>query len=178
MPTYLCHGFRWHRQSIRIFVGYYDLMDAAPDWIIAPATSSAILHRLNELYPFIPGALHVGSESEHEPRKDETGTVAGEEEGHQPSVVKLLEEHDPDETQLATRPYAYVADYVVRVDLGVSVTAEMARYDEDKGKQGERPGEASWFEKLREGMQGDEAIQWYIVVCGDEERHVPDSDDE
>lgn len=166
MPTYLCHGFRWHRQSIRILVGYHELMDAASDWILGPATSSAISHQLRELYPFIPDP-----EPEQEP-KPGSGSSAVE---SQPSVVKLLEEYDT-ETQEATRPYAYVADYAVKVDLGVSVTEEMARYDERTPKGQEE--EAPWLEKLRDGMQKDEEIQWYIVVCADEERHVPDRDDD
>lgn len=204
MPTYLCHGFRWQRQSIRIFVGLHDLMDAAPDWILAPATSTAILSHLRELYPFIP---------EEEEEESEVLTPTGEAPAEdaaaktqhnrtlverQASPVKLLEEYDPEETQLATRPHAYVADYVVRVDLGVSVAEEMARYEEGKRreeaaaaaaaveeKEGEKAeggeAEAPWFERLSVGMQAfqkPEPIEWHVVVCGDEERHVPGKDDD
>lgn len=177
MPTYLIHGFRWHRHSIRIFVGLYDLMDAAPDWILAPATSSAILEHMRELYPFIPES---DLESETLSGADDTRRSVVK---SQPSPVKLLEEYDPEEKELAMRPYAYVADYVVRVDLGVSVSEEMARYEEERRKaaEEEKEGEAPWFERLSEGMQTmqkQEPIQWHVVVCGDEERHVPGKDDQ
>lgn len=194
MPTYLCHGFRWQRQSIRIFVGLHDLMDAAPDWILAPATSTAILSHLRELYPFIPEPdviTPTAEVSEDTAVKTQAKTLVE----RQPSPVKLLEEYDPEETQLAMRPHAYVADYVVRVDLGVSVAEEMARYEEAKRREAEAAAaaaeedekeegaeaEAPWFERLSVGMQAfqkPEPIEWHVVVCGDEERHVPGKDDE
>jgi hypothetical protein len=193
MPTYLCHGFRWQRQSIRIFVGLHDLMDAAPDWILAPATSAAILTHLRKLYPFIPEEESEALTPTAEVSEDAAAATAKTHPRtlveRQPSPVRLLEEYDPEETQLAMRPHAYVADYVVRVDLGVSVAEEMARYDEAKRKEaaaeGEKVGggevEAPWFERLSVGMQAfqkPEPIEWHVVVCGDEERHVPGKDDD
>jgi hypothetical protein len=54
MPTYLVHGFRWHRPCIRIHVILNDLEDATPEWILAPATSMSILNSLYTLYDFLP----------------------------------------------------------------------------------------------------------------------------
>jgi hypothetical protein len=31
-----------------------------------------------------------------------------------------------------------------------------------------------WFEKLRDQLQRGEDIRWFVVVCGDEERQVPE----
>ena len=45
------------------------------------------------------------------------------------SVVKLLEQFNPDDMYTTSQPYAYVADYMVEVTLGVSITEEMAKYE-------------------------------------------------
>ncbi|KAL5348455.1 hypothetical protein ACLOAV_006938 [Pseudogymnoascus australis] len=54
MPTYLIHGFRWYRISIRQYVATYDVDEAAPDWIVTPASSHALLNSLYSLHDFIP----------------------------------------------------------------------------------------------------------------------------
>ncbi|OBT41302.1 hypothetical protein VE00_08416 [Pseudogymnoascus sp. WSF 3629] len=54
MPTYLIHGFRWYRISIRQYVATYDVEEAAPDWIVTPASSHALLNSLYSLHDFIP----------------------------------------------------------------------------------------------------------------------------
>jgi hypothetical protein len=54
MPTYLLHGFRWQRANIRIHIILQDLEDAAPDWIVAPATSVTLLNSFYSLYDFLP----------------------------------------------------------------------------------------------------------------------------
>lgn len=54
MPTYLVHGFRWNRASIRIHIILQDLEDAAAEWIVAPATSITILNSFYTLYDFLP----------------------------------------------------------------------------------------------------------------------------
>jgi hypothetical protein len=54
MPTYLLHGFRWQRANIRIHIILQDLEDAAPDWIVAPATSITLLNSFYSLYDFLP----------------------------------------------------------------------------------------------------------------------------
>ncbi|ORY64950.1 uncharacterized protein BCR38DRAFT_317168, partial [Pseudomassariella vexata] len=106
------------------------------------------------------------------------------------STVKFLEEFDPSNETVACAPWAYVADYVVRVDTSKGVMEEMQRYEErmklDKNKAMSGPGDetgrtintmanpnAGWFEKLRDKLQRGEEIRWYIVVCGDEERAIP-----
>jgi hypothetical protein len=114
------------------------------------------------------------------------------------SVVKLLEEYDPLRLDEASRPYAYVADYAVRIDLSASIFDEIARYEErvradrdppitgrsdegtpgqSKKKDGKKPQQGSgagWFEKLRDQLQRGEQIRWYVVVNGDEVRDWPD----
>lgn len=184
MPTYLCHGFRWHRQSIRIFVGMHDLLDASPDWIVGPACSNAIIHQMYELFDFVPtlDSETQGAGEEKEKVQGPTSNPEAEEpsKGKQWSAVELFEEYDPHEAVEATRPYAYVADYAVRVDLSASLTEEMARYKDTvaglKPPAAETEG-PSWFERLRDKLQTDEEIQWYVVVCGDEERGVPDTNE-
>ena len=37
MPTYLCHGFRWKRDSIRFLILMNDIDDATPDWVVTPS---------------------------------------------------------------------------------------------------------------------------------------------
>lgn len=95
------------------------------------------------------------------------------------SAVKLLEEYDPLDLTAVSQPHAYVADYVVRIDLSCNVAEEIARYEERlraspdppvTGKS-KKPG---WFEKLRDQLQRGEDIRWYVVVNGDEERAWPD----
>ncbi|TVY71359.1 hypothetical protein LSUE1_G009455, partial [Lachnellula suecica] len=54
MPTYLVHGFRWQRALIRIHIILNDLEDAAPEWIMAPATSGTLLNSFYSLYDFLP----------------------------------------------------------------------------------------------------------------------------
>ena len=44
------------------------------------------------------------------------------------SVVKLIEQYDPNDMTAVSQPYAYVADYMVEVSLGVAITEEMAKY--------------------------------------------------
>lgn len=54
MPTYLCHGFRWHRPSIRYFVVIQNVDDAAPEWIVARQSPIALLDQFYELFDFLP----------------------------------------------------------------------------------------------------------------------------
>ncbi|KAH7312949.1 hypothetical protein BKA65DRAFT_516966 [Rhexocercosporidium sp. MPI-PUGE-AT-0058] len=281
MPTYLLHGFRWDRVSIRVHIVVHNLEDAAPEWIVAPATSVTLLNSFYTLFDFLPpsnpppasyplqsaadkvvvndeagtgseprtlqdakkgsigslrelvrrpkstggGPLSRGKEKEKE--RDSNGEPGKE--IHRPtpistpptstkattktkparpptfndwSAVKLVEQHDPDDLETVSQPYAYVADYMVEIPLGVSITEEMAKYDA-KMKEGEVPltpstpsngssdkGELhtpplsareirrrsrrlGWFEKLRDGLQKGEDIGWFVVVCGDEERKAP-----
>lgn len=45
------------------------------------------------------------------------------------SVVKLVEQYDPDDLLSVSQPYAYVADYMVEVTLSASLSEEMAKYE-------------------------------------------------
>ncbi|KAI8685977.1 hypothetical protein NCS55_00271800 [Fusarium keratoplasticum] len=188
MPTYLCHGFRWHRRAIRIYVILNDLEDAASNWIIGPATSSSIVSQFYTSYDFLPEVAppqQEASVSINKAKKDNQhldddlslppSRVPPENDGvlmHSWSAVKLLEEFDPEETVTPCRPYAYVADYVVRVDLSVDVAGEMAKYYERMA------GEDGWIVKLRDELQKGEPVRWYVVVCGDEVRDFPGASDD
>ncbi|KJR85686.1 uncharacterized protein SPSK_08923 [Sporothrix schenckii 1099-18] len=212
MPTYLCHGFRWHRPSIRVFVIVQDLEDASPDWVVRPATTRSLLDAFGRLFDFLPTqdletdaeaeaaavvaaaaaaaqkaaeatAAAAASASEQRGRRqsisqaaraksksrkdkkdkekaakvkeknDAAGTpgaagaaplsgptpVAGvtrRNDGRDEvlarqdrSPIKLLEEHDTQRLDEMSRPHAYVADYVARIDLSASIVDEMARYE-------------------------------------------------
>lgn len=109
------------------------------------------------------------------------------------SPVKLLEEYDPANTAEVSGPHAYVADYVTRVTDSVSIVEEIQRYESrvrhsarppvtgpssdemlDKERDTTKLGSAAgWLEQLRDELQRDEQIRWYVVVCGDEERTYP-----
>ncbi|KAF9776734.1 hypothetical protein IL306_005049 [Fusarium sp. DS 682] len=187
MPTYLCHGFRWHRRDIRIFVILNDLEDAAPNWVIAPASSYCILDQLHAKYDFLPELsppttptqksvtsknVNTKKQSDHVDNDHAlpSSRVPDAEDAvlmHSWSPVKLLEEFDVDEMVTACRPYAYVADYVVRVDLSVDVAGQMAKYYDKMA------GEDGWIVKLRNELQKGEPVRWYVVVCGDDVREVP-----
>ncbi|KAI5921555.1 hypothetical protein F4810DRAFT_332403 [Camillea tinctor] len=265
MPTYLCHGFRWHRRSIRYFILIQDIEDAAPDWVMAPQCSAALIENLYEVFDFLPTRALPQSQSKSPPRQGENhrhtlskdsynrsranstdnrgseervdvngkdrktgGTSAsrkrsisslrrpktsarddalpplpplpppplisppileGDEDGYfnTVSAVQLLEEYDPHDESRVSGPWAYVADYAVRIDTSVSVVEEMNRYETQmKAEQNKAMGGASdetgrrisatgnkkagWLEKLRDELQRGESIRWYVVVCGDEER--------
>ncbi|KAF6840874.1 developmental regulator [Colletotrichum plurivorum] len=210
MPTYLCHGFRWDRRSIRVFVVVQNIDDAAPEWIIAPNSSPAILESFYSLFDFLPEPPSDDTDAQQKKKRSKSkppkagvlrneydvppSTVPPEEDDvlqNSWSAVKLLEEYDPTDLSYVSRPYAYVADHVVRVDLSNSITEEIMRYEERlgetkamasapsdeylKAKKGSTSGKkAGWFEKLRDQLQRGEDIRWYVVVCGDEVRDFPE----
>ncbi|KAJ9132518.1 hypothetical protein NKR23_g11185 [Pleurostoma richardsiae] len=196
MPTYLCHGFRWHRQSIRVYVVVQNLDDAAPEWVVRPASANALLGSFYDLFDFLPYCAPPGSLDPDDPDRDPSSrsrsrshgassSAAAQQQHHkdrrassskrgrsesrrkapppslplapppppplQPgaasaggqldrpgdellaqswSAVKLLEEYDPLDLAEASRPHAFVADYVVRIDLSCGVADEIARYEE------------------------------------------------
>ncbi|VUC22102.1 unnamed protein product [Clonostachys rosea] len=186
MPTYLCHGFRWHRRSIRFFVIIYDLDDAAPDWIIARGSSAAILEHFYERYEFLPRPPSFRKLSEPPierpggPPNERSGNESSEDDNYNRtsgldedpvlindewSAVKLLEEYAPRESLEHCRPHAYVADYAVRVELSAGVTEEITRYE----RIAQERGDNSWFEQLRDALEKDEEIGWFVVVNGDED---------
>jgi hypothetical protein len=183
MATYLCHGFRWHRRTgIRPFVLVNDLGDAAPDWILGPTTSTLILKQLHKLYDFIPPPTDLPpTPRQPSPPPDPNSAavpvdlrlppprISPEEDKvrmHAWSAVKLLEEYDPEDLRVPSRPYAFVADFVTRIELHADVEEEMARYARRCAAQVDN----SWFARLRDEVQKEEKIAWYVVVCGDDDR--------
>ncbi|CAG8983276.1 hypothetical protein HYALB_00002713 [Hymenoscyphus albidus] len=101
------------------------------------------------------------------------------------SSVKLLEEYNPSDLSFNSAPHAYVGDYMVRIDLGVSIAEEVNKYEAMRraeairvnGDTGLSPREVrkksrqlGWIENLRDGLQQGGELGWFVVVCGDEER--------
>lgn len=140
MPVYLLHGFRWPRPLIRIHIILQNLDDAAAEWLVAPNTTMAMLKNFNELYP--EAMEHL-------------------------TKLRFVEQYDPNDTsaEAASQPYAYVADIVHEVKLGVDV-------DEVRGQGVGNEQWASMME-LRDKLAPEEKVGWYVVVCGDEERWAP-----
>ncbi|KAJ4425158.1 hypothetical protein N0V82_000213 [Gnomoniopsis sp. IMI 355080] len=309
MPTYLCHGFRWQRRSIRVYVVVQNLDDAAPEWVIKQGSARSLIESFYDLFDFLPectfpptrsssrtprsrsithsvsqssmyqaaykdddddASYHTsrssrsggrrssqtGSTSTLQRQSSQTGdqtippvtqrpssnssrkrsdpagpsnahalssraaltyqshhapppSPPSSQPGFQPnfqssdvndpvlvqnwSPVKVLEEHDPADLKEVSRPYAYVSDYVTRINDSCSIVEEIQRYEarvrrdstppvtgassddmlngkRDTSKLGRRAG---WFEKLRDQLQRGEDIRWYVVVIGDEERAWP-----
>lgn len=137
MPTYLLHGFRWPRPLVRIHIILQNLDDAAAEWLVAPQTTLTLLRNFNDLYP---------DSMEHLSR------------------LRFIEQYDPNDTT-PSQPYAYVADMVEEVKLGVAVDDVIS-----KGI-----GNEQWaaMMELRDKLAPEEKVSWYVVVCGDEERLPP-----
>lgn len=318
MPTYLCHGFRWKRRSIRVYVVVQNLDDAAPEWVVKRGSPRSLIESFYNLFDFLPectfpptrrssfaprtysqsysldrnssitadddddDASHctarsargrstsrsrtvVAQQSQYQYHQDRdrdrdqdtaappasnreressnssrkrskseisrkplpptTHGYQAQAQAHQAppsppssqpqfagslshasdaatadpvlaqdwSPVKVLEEHDPGNLDEVSRPYAYVADYVQRIDSSCSIVEEIARYEHmvrasrepavtgpssDETLNGRRDtaclgGLAGWFEQLRDQLQRGEEIRWYVVVNGDEEREWP-----
>jgi hypothetical protein len=198
MPTYLVHGFRWQRQNIRIHIILHDLEDAAPEWVVAPATSVTLLNSFYSLYDFLPPSApppasyplpapneKIITKSGDGDKKTKTltkkkGSIAslsslgrkgrparleakgtngnGNGNGHHAtpssegdtsrtrsagqdskggkkpafndwSVVKFVEQYDPNDLSSTSQPFAYVGDYMVEVKLGISVNEEIAKFE-------------------------------------------------
>ena len=140
MPVYFIHGFRWPRALIRIHIILHNLEDSAAEWLVAPGTTAEMLDNFNQLYP---------DSMEHLKQ------------------LRFVEQYDPDDTAAGSgsQPYAYVADVVEEVKLGVDV-------DEIRGKGVPNDQWAAIME-LRDQLAPEEKVAWYIVVCGDEERWAP-----
>ena len=143
MPTYLVHGFRWSRQLIRIHVALQNLDDAAAEWLVAPKTTLTLLKNFSQQYPEC---------MEHLNR------------------LRFVEQYDPNDesTSATSQPFAYVADMVEEVKLGVEI-------DEIRGR-GLNNEQWNAIMELRDKLAPEEKVGWYIVVCGDEERLAPPGD--
>ncbi|KAI0549223.1 hypothetical protein F4679DRAFT_277027 [Xylaria curta] len=269
MPTYLCHGFRWHRKSVRYYIVKNDIEDGATEWIVAPRSEAAIIEHFYDSFNFLPpinppsrnapspayrkhhhapsndssyvsrtsSSDYHGSEDPRQSIGNGTKTrsrsasrqsikslsrprTSGRDEAANPTPfpplpllspssiatknsdyfdtsppIKLLEEFDPKDESMASAPWAYVADHVVRVGTSVSIADEMFRYEarmkrdpnramhgssDEYGRKvfGASSKKAGWLEKLRDQLQRGESIRWYVVVCGDEERYNPTNHDD
>jgi hypothetical protein len=234
MPTYLCHGFRWLRRSIRVYVVVQNLEDASPEWVIKDASAAAILRSFGGLFDFVPatdlldggplplpsplrgktangaegaggpgGAQRGGSRTRSASTVSvdkpvpplpgppaaaaaaaaglatETQKIPDDLRPQVGSAVKLLEEFDPSDLSVVSAPYAYVADYVARVDLSVDVGEHMARYEAAAGGDrgvgmGPMAHPQHWLETLRDKLEAEAEVRWYVVVNSDEVREYPD----
>ena len=96
MPVYLVHGFRWPRIKIRHQVILQNIDDASPEYIMTPASSSAIIAQLRTQYPTIMAGL---------------------------PHLRFIEQYDPADTSSSaqSQPYAYVTDKVAIHDLSIVV---------------------------------------------------------
>ncbi|KAI8939120.1 hypothetical protein NX059_004955 [Plenodomus lindquistii] len=94
MPTWLVHGFRWPRPQIRIHIILQNLDDAAPEWLMAPATAECMLNNFKEQWPTEMAQL---------------------------PDLRFIEQYDPDDLTVKDQPYAYVCDIVHEVKLGIDV---------------------------------------------------------
>ncbi|KAK4126272.1 hypothetical protein N657DRAFT_547938, partial [Parathielavia appendiculata] len=215
MPTYLCHGFRWQRRSVRVYIILQNLDDASPEWIIPATSSRCILKSFYEIFDFLPycspkqgcyaptreldGENRTTAENRSRSRGLTDGSSSSSSSSHTSSpeddfsaqswsAIKLLEEYDPHDLTAVSRPYAYVADYAVRIDLSCSIVDEISRYEQLQHQSAypaisiptrNPPAEGQgWFEQLRDQLQRSEEIRWYVVVNGDEVRDWPNEPSE
>ena len=81
--------------------------------------------------------------------------------------LRFIEQHDPDDLSAKSQPYAYVADTVEEIKLGVDIDEARSR--------GVSPDTWESMSELRDGLCNDAKLAWYIVVCGDEEPFGPSS---
>ncbi|EPE31422.1 hypothetical protein GLAREA_12725 [Glarea lozoyensis ATCC 20868] len=115
-----------------------------------------------------------------------TTTPAAEAPFNSWSVVKILEQYDPEDLTSASQPYAYLSDYILPVTLGISIAEEINKYEAvqraeeiaiadpaegvSERETRRRSRRLGWFEKLRDEVGKGAEIGWFVVVCGDEER--------
>lgn len=107
---------------------------------MAPPTTHALLQNLTELYPTLIPSL--------------------------PSLC-FIEQYDPQDERVEAKsqPYAYVADRVQEVKLGVDVNEVMGR--------GIKTEAWDAMVALRDKLAPGERLSWFVVVCGDVERWAP-----
>ncbi|KAI1450503.1 hypothetical protein F5Y02DRAFT_413225 [Annulohypoxylon stygium] len=72
MPTYLCHGFRWHRLSVKYFVVIQNVDDAAPEWIVTRNSPVAFLDQFYELFDFLPPCTRPTRPRNPSPHRNDT----------------------------------------------------------------------------------------------------------
>ena len=100
MPVYLVHGFRWPRASIRYHIILNNIDDAAPEYIVIPKTSEALLESFQEKWPEIMKPL---------------------------PKLRFIEQYDPADTSnsATSQPFAFVADKVESCGLSLDVCEAM-----------------------------------------------------
>jgi hypothetical protein len=81
MPTWIVHGFRWPRAQIRIHIILQNLDDAAPEWLMAPATAACMTENFKQQWP------------------EEMKALPG---------LRFIEQYDPEDLTTKDQPYAYV----------------------------------------------------------------------
>ncbi|KAH7058783.1 hypothetical protein B0J12DRAFT_373358 [Macrophomina phaseolina] len=140
MPTYLLHGFRWPRNLIRIHIILENLDDAAAEWFMAPATAECMKENFQRKFA--------------EPMKGLPN-------------LQFIEQFDVELAEKGenVQPYAYVADVVEEIRLGVEVGEIMGR-----GVPNEQWASIT---SLRDQVAPGEKVGWFIVVCQDTEREAP-----
>ncbi|KAL0254999.1 hypothetical protein SLS55_009523 [Diplodia seriata] len=146
MPTYLLHGFRWPRNLIRIHIILQNLDDAAAEWLMAPATVACIRENFKQKYANAMQGL---------------------------PDLQFIEQFDVETADKGdnVQPYAYVADVVEEIKLGVEVGEIMGR-----GVPNEQWASIT---ELRDQIAPGEKVGWFVVVCQDTERLPPSvSEDE
>src|SRR5205814_178198 len=148
MPTYLVHGFRWQRQSIRIHIILYDLEDAAPDWIVSPATTTTILNSFYTLYDFLPPS-----------RKSSAASSNGNTWSEPEPVIKLIEQFDETDEKTTSQPYAYVADQIIKIPLSVDVMEAIKTAENTECQEPVSEKKQGWFVKLRDQLQKEAEIR-------------------
>jgi hypothetical protein len=126
MPTWLVYGFRWPRAQVRIHIILQNLDDAAPEWLMAPATSTCLIEDFTRQWPETVARL---------------------------PNLRFIEQYDPEDLTTKDQPYAYVCDQVREIRLGLDI--DEVREEGAKGEQSDAiaelrdkiaPGEKlGWF---------------------------------
>ncbi|MCJ1244891.1 hypothetical protein MMC30_002092 [Trapelia coarctata] len=96
MPIYVLHGFRWPRRGIRHHIILNNIDDAAPEYIVAPKTSTSLLQSLRGFYPHVMKAL---------------------------PNLRFVEQYDPADvsSRALSQPFAFVADKVEICQLSLDI---------------------------------------------------------
>lgn len=89
---------------------------------------------------------------------------------HDLPSLRFLEQHDPTDEHVKSQPYAYVADVVHTVDLSADIDA-LRTASTQADKAGIARTQA--ITRLRDQLDKDAKLAWYVVICGDEERWAP-----
>lgn len=141
----------WKRTDIRIHIILQNLDDAAPDWLMAPATAACMTANFRAQWP------------------DQLAQLPG---------LRFIEQYDPHDLTAKDQPYAYVCDIVHEVKLGVDIDdirgaglaedqwAAIAEL-RDKVAPGEKLG---WFVVVNGDVE-----RWAPPLCRDEDEATPDA---